>query len=220
MHLNLRHSSSANAAVKVTLDGWPITLPAGRRSLASIRAYLERLAMEKQRILCSVSVDGQPVAGGRAGADDAAFNRVEATTLDPGQMPLQLLRSALAQTAEVKAHVAAAVTLVVINDAPSGREHWWTLAQALKQPLLALSLVPDLRRGSPPAGASMLQLRKWQLEQLGVIIEDVDQACQGEDPTALSNALERRVLPWLCALEATLELWLATFSPAPPSAAD
>jgi hypothetical protein len=207
MHLDLRNSSSANASLEVTLDGWPVALPPQRRSLASIRTYLETLAMEQQRVLCSLALDGEQIRLAEPVPAQKPFVRIEATTIDLAQMPLQLLRTAMLQTADTKAKVSAAVTLVVINDPARAREHWWHLAQALTQPLLTLSLMPEPRPNTRTAGASIPQLRKWQLQQLATIIQDVDRTCWSEDSTALSNALEHRVLPWLCALQATLDLW-------------
>jgi hypothetical protein len=60
-----------------------------------------------------------------------------------------------------------------------------------------------------------MQLRKWQLQQLAVIIKDVDETCWSPTPMALSSALERRVLPWLDGLRATLDLWHETLAIAP-----
>jgi hypothetical protein len=51
-----------------------------------------------------------------------------------------------------------------------------------------------------------MQLRRWQLQQLAGIIREVDQACQAGDPTALSDALEKRVLSWLEGLQESLDL--------------
>jgi len=46
--------------IEVSLDGLPVALPAERHSTVGIRAYLEMLALEQQRILCSFTIDGQP----------------------------------------------------------------------------------------------------------------------------------------------------------------
>jgi hypothetical protein len=54
---------------------------------------------------------------------------------------------------------------------------------------------------------SLLQLRKWQLQQLAAVMQDTDAACASDEPTALSNALEFRVLPWLDGLQTSLEVW-------------
>ena len=48
--------------IGITLDGLLVRLPSGRCSLNAIRCHLETLALEKQRILCSLSVDGEPAA--------------------------------------------------------------------------------------------------------------------------------------------------------------
>jgi hypothetical protein len=63
-----------------------------------------------------------------------------------------------------------------------------------------------------------MQLRRWQLQQLAGIIREVDRACQADDPTALSDALEDRVLPWLAGLQETLALLRGTLLVAPEPA--
>jgi len=63
-----------------------------------------------------------------------------------------------------------------------------------------------------------MQLRRWQLEQLAGIIQEVDRACESDDPTALSDALETRVLPWLEGLLDTLALLRFTLRTEPETA--
>ena len=94
----------------------------------------------------------------------------------------------------------------VYNEGQVGRESWWNLAVELKQPLLTLCLLPDITFEDGQAGASGTQLHKWQLEQLGMILKDVDEACWSEDSRVLSHALEHRVLPWLHGLQVFLDL--------------
>jgi hypothetical protein len=104
------------------------------------------------------------------------------------------------------------VTLILINNSAWAREHWWNVVRVLNQPMLTLSLVPEGAYNSNPSGASLTQLRRWQLQQLAAILKDVDEACWLEDSSALSNALESRVLPWLYGLQTSLELWHETLA--------
>ncbi len=212
MHSELRDSSSTGAHLQVVLDGLPVCLPPERRTLAAIRSYLETLALERQRILYSFRVDGKPASLAEPLMTRKPFARVDARSVDPAQMPLQLVRTALHQTAQAQAQVQAAVPLMMINDAELNSEYWWNLAQDLKQPLLTLSLLPETLCSSNNGGASLNQLRKWQLQQLATIIREVDETCSLDDPTALSTALEQRVLPWLHNLQRSLELWHETLS--------
>jgi hypothetical protein len=200
-------ASQAGPKLEVILDGLPVIIPKERRSISAIRSFLETLAFEQQHILCSLSVDGKAVDLSRPEARMLEFSRIEAETMPLEQMPIQVLRNAMRQAALATEHTLTAVTLVIINEADYAWEIWWNLVRDLKAPLVTLSLMPETASGPVTAGASLLQLRKWQLQQLGSIITDVDETCGLEETVALSNALEYRVLPWLEGLETLLELW-------------
>ncbi len=202
--------------VTVKLDGNPIMVPSERRSFNAIRSYLECLALQQQRILCWLSVDGESVSLTQQRAPVDQFAQVEGETMCLREVPLQLIKGALHQTAAVRSKVQSAIELVLINDSPQGRELWWTLSTVLKEPLLTLSLLPDSICGPDNGRASLIQLRKWQLEQLGRVIQDVDEAGRFEDPVMLSEALEQRALPWLDKLHESLQLWHEAVSSRPP----
>jgi hypothetical protein len=199
-------SSSVREDLQVLLDGCPVDLPYGHRSLSAIRSYLESLALQQQRVLYSFSVDGAPALPRQDACPRSAFFRVEAQTLDLDEMPVRLLDMAVQQVSHADSRLQSAISLVLINDGSVAREFWWDLARELKQPLLTLALLPDAITGSGYAGASVSQLRKWQLQQLGAILMDVDEACRAKDPMFLAAALETRVAPWLSNLRSNLEL--------------
>jgi hypothetical protein len=205
-------SSPNHRDILVMLDGLPVELPPDRQSLAGIRAYLEMLAMEQQRILCSLTVDSQPTNLADLPAGQSDFARIEAESLALDAIPLQLLKTARQQTLDTRDQVQAAVTRVLINSAVQAREFWWRLARELKEPLLTLSLLPENTCGQTNGAASLKQLRKWQLQQLAAIIRDVDAAAASPDTITLSTALENRVLPWLDKLHDLICLWDETVS--------
>lgn len=205
--------SFSSGEIEVKMDGILIDLPPERRSLTAIRSYLESMALQQQRILCALCVDDQPVNLQQTALPAISFTRVEAETIGLADVPAQLLKAALQQTAAARAQLQSAVTQVLINDLEPARELWWALSAALKEPLLTLSLLPETAGGPMAGSASLMQLRKWQLQQLGCVIRDVDDACRLDDLTALSEALEKRALPWLDALRTSLELWHDTVAP-------
>jgi hypothetical protein len=200
---------------EVKLDGTPIAVPSERRSFNAIRAFLESLALQQQRILCWLSVDGEPVNLTQPRPVAKEFSEIEAETMSLSEVPLQLIKAALLQTDIAQSRVQAAVELVLINDGPRACELWWTLSTVLKEPLLTLSLLPETICGPDNGRAPLLQLRKWQLQQLGSVIKDVDNACNTLDTVVISEALEERVLPWLDKLQESLELWYETISSSP-----
>jgi hypothetical protein len=205
--------------VAVKLDGTPIVVPSERRTFSAIRSYLESIALQQQRFLCWLSVDGEPVSLTQQNASVDQFSQVEGETMSLNDVPLQLIKGALQQTAAVRSKVQSAVELVLINDGEWGRELWWTLSTVLKEPLLTLSLVPNSICGPENGRASLIQLRKWQLEQLGCVIQEVDEASRFEDPVMLSEALEQRVLSWVHNLHESLQLWHEAVSSSPPAPA-
>ena len=210
MQSGIGNSPATQREVVVTLDGQAVTLPSERRSLNAIRSYLETLALEHQRILCSFNVDGAQAIFSQASLTQKPFARIEARTISLERMPLQLIETALHQIYQAREQVHSVVVLVLINDGVMARESWWNLAKDLKAPLLTLSLVPEWVCGPANGRASLCQLRKWQLQQLASLIRRVDEACWSEDTNVLSDALENRVLPWLESLQDSLELWHET----------
>jgi len=199
-------SSSVREDLQVLLDGCPVDIPYGHRSLPAIRSYLESLALQQQRVLYSFSVDGAPGVPRQEVCRRSALCRIEAQTLDLDEMPVRLLDMAAQQVTHAESRLQSAISLVLINEGSVAREFWWDLARDLKQPLLTLALLPDATTGRGYAGASVSQLRKWQLQQLGEILMDVDEACRSRDPMFLAAALETRVVPWLSNLKSTLDL--------------
>ncbi len=196
--------------IEITLDGSFVTPPLEYQSLSAIRCYLEMLALERQRILCSLTVDDVPLNLTLPMVNESGFCRVEAETIPLEARSLFLLKTALQQADRARECVETAIPLVLINNVRVARELWWNLARQLKEPVLTLSLLPDNACGSTHGGASLTQLRKWQLEQIAVIIKEVDTVCHTEDTIPLSNALEARVLPWLQNLAELIVLWHET----------
>jgi hypothetical protein len=200
----------SSGEIEVRLDGSAVEIPPERRSFSAIRSYLESLALQQQRILCSLCVDGEPVNLTQPRMTSKPFARVDGETMSLNEVPVQLIKAALQQTAAARAKVQSAVAQVLINDTGRARELWWNIATALKEPLLTLSLLPDTIGRPAEDSASVRQLRQWQLQQLGAVIQDVDDACGTDDTTLLSDALEKRALPWLNKLQDSLSLWLET----------
>jgi hypothetical protein len=204
--------SVPHSAVEVKLDGLLLEIPSERRSLRGICSYLESVALHQQRILCSLAVDGAPINLTQPPDEEKSFASIEAETMGLHDVPVQLIKAALQQTISVREKVLSAVGLVLINDREHAHELWWKLSLALKEPLLTLSLLPEGTYKATEGQATLTQLRKWQLQQLGAVIQDVNNACEWESPTVLSDALEIRVLPWLDKLHDSLNLWHATMS--------
>ena len=206
MHTHTPDPASNPCAIEVLLDGRPVRLPTGGRSLNGIRSYLESLALQHHRILYSLKVDGVAADLRASNWRLGSFGRVEAHTLHPQELPLHLVTTALEQTARSREQIQAAIPLVLINEGAVAREVWWSLANQLREPLLTLSLFPDSPSGPSEQGLLPRRVRQWQFEQLSIILRELDEACWAENPLTLSQALEGRALPWVESLLAWLKL--------------
>jgi hypothetical protein len=213
VRMDYHENMPAGAAGKilVTLDGETVNLPAGRRSLNSIRCFLEAQSLEKQRVLSALVVDGHPANLALPLMDEAGFCRVDAESIALDELPLLLLTTAQQQVDRARESVETAVTLVLINSHAAARELWWNLARQLKEPVLTLSLMPG-NVCQLCGNVSFDRLRKWQLEQIAAIVREVDGACDFMDSLKISDALENRVLPWLQKLDELIRLWLSAVS--------
>lgn len=204
-HTNFEIEESA-AGILVTLDCETVTLPAGRNSLGSIRSYLETVALARQRVLAEFAVDGCAVDLSLP-LGQLPFRRVEAVTVPLSELPIVLLATAAQQVNRARASVEAALTLVLINNPATAREMWYHIACQLKEPILTLSLMPE-HLCQLWCRTTFHKLRRWQLEQIAIIVRRVDSACDSQDNIQLSDALEKWVLPWLDTLGDHVRLWL------------
>ncbi len=203
---------NAPITTEVLLDGRRIKLPENRRSINAIKTYLETLVLENERVLCSFTVAGHRENFSRPLGSTAKFAccRIEAQSFCLSDMPLRMLHTALQETNQLRLKAQNVVTLAVINEAGVARELWWELAGRLKEPLLTLGLLPETTYQTPAGSASLLQTRKWQLQQLALVLRDVDELCWQADSTKLSDALENIVLPWLGKQHQLILLWFET----------
>jgi hypothetical protein len=203
-YTNYEFAESAGE-ILVTLDCETVSVPAGRNSLGSIRSYLETVALASQRVLAEFAVDGCAVDLSMP-LDKLSFRRVDAVTVPLSELPLLLLTTAAQQVNRARASVEAALTLVLINNPATAREMWWNIACQLKEPVLTLSLMPE-NLCQLWCGTTFHKLRRWQLEQIAIIMQRVDKACDSQDNIQLSDALEKLVLPWLDKLGEHVRLW-------------
>lgn len=205
--MNYKNSGILKSAgeILVTLDRATVVLPPGRHTLNAIRSFLEAEALANQRVLGEFLVDGH-IMDLALPLDHLSFRRVDAITLPLTDLPLVLLTTAAQQVGRAHAAVQEALMLVLINPPLIARELWWKIAGQLKEPVLTLSLMPETLC-ELWCGSSFHKLRRWQLEQIAMLVRRVDEACDSQDNLQLSDALEKSVLPWLEQLNEHIALW-------------
>jgi hypothetical protein len=204
--MSTNEQNSFTLEPKVWLDGSTVQVPKQRQSLAAIRTFLERLAMQKRRVLSSVNVENVTDEHSNSDALPHGNTRIVAESISLDRLPLSVVERAQKQATEAFSRVESAVVLMTINTGQRANEMWWNIAHTLNRPVVTLALLSEASLKLPPASMNVLQVRNWQLEQLACLIAEVDQVAALEDPLALSEALEERVLSWLDNLIGGLEL--------------
>jgi hypothetical protein len=184
--------------VQITLDGQPVALGGKQsRSLQSIRSHLERVALKRQRVLFSLTINGAPVSLAESLSPFKTFHKIAARTIGFDQLGYQLVAVAADQVNSLHERIERLALQVMINDWPKAEALWWQLMPEVKDPLLTLSFVPpsvEMLPHGEEIGAKAL--KRFTLD-LVKILEDIEDILTRKELLELSDALENQLLPWL-----------------------
>jgi hypothetical protein len=184
--------------VQITLDGQPVALGGKQsRSLQSIRSHLERVALKRQRVLFSLTINGAPVSLAESLSPFKTFHKIAARTIGFDQLGYQLVAVAADQVNSLHERIERLALQVMINDWPKAEALWWQLMPEIKDPLLTLSFVPpsvEMLPHGEEIGAKAL--KRFTLD-LVKILEDIEDILTRKELLELSDALENQLLPWL-----------------------
>jgi hypothetical protein len=184
--------------VLITLDGQPVVLSSKQgRSLHAIRCHLERVALKRQRVLFSLTINGTPVSLGESLSPFKTFHKIAARTIGFDQLGFQLVAVAAEQVNALHERVERLALQVMINDWSKAEKLWWDLMPELKDPLLTLSFVPPSAELLPHGQEIGAKALKRFTNDLVKIFEDIDEILTRKELLELSDALENRLLPWL-----------------------
>jgi hypothetical protein len=184
--------------VQVTLDGRGVELSLKQgKSLHAIRTRLEMLALKRNRVLFSLSVNGVPVNLTESMSPFKTFHKVVARTIGFGQLSFQLIGVAADQVETLHERVERMALQVMINEWHKAEEMWWGLMPELKDPLLTLSFVPHAIEALPNGHEISSKAVKRFTDDLVSILEDIEEIVERQELLELSNAIENDLLPWL-----------------------
>jgi hypothetical protein len=187
--------------VQITLDGQSVALPAKQaRSLQAIRSHLERVALKRQRVLFSLTVNGTPVSLGETMSPFKTFHKIVGRTISFSQLGFQLVAVAADQVNALHERVERLSLQIMINDWSKAEELWWDLLPELKDPLLTLSFVPAAVEMLPHGEEIGAKALKRFTNDLVQILEEIEEILTRQELLELSNALENELLPWLRSL--------------------
>ena len=195
---------AAVSTVKISLDGRPLRLPAWNcATLPAIQAYLEGVALQKDRVLWSLEVDGVKYGLGQLTGSNApaTFREIEASTIDFAQLSKRLLKTGLTQVEKLRVSMQEAALLVLINDPSVCHGLWLKWQEQLREPLVGLRALQELkgdRCGKLFTGKPLSQ----HLEDLVCINYEVENLFRAEDTgvadlIGFSEIIEHTILPWL-----------------------
>ncbi len=195
---------------KILLDGKKVEIPANAmHSLAEVRAHLELLALRQDRVLASLTVDGQPISLTQVSGVKEGFSLVQAFSIGFAELAESVASTTRLQVCELKSKVDSAVTLVLINPWGPVHQQLKQLEGELRTLLVVLHFLQELT-GSPMT--NILFGNRTLLEHLSeflAIINCLDQAETQQNVITLSDVLENKLSPWLQTLIGYLSNWKA-----------
>ena len=192
--------------VLVTLDGKTLEVPQHvQDSLPAIRSYLELMALEQQRVVSVLSVDGQLVNLQCPRLEPAHFHRIQAQTISFTDLSRQLIATAHAQVRLLQTRVEAAAMQVLINDWPAVNRLWQEWVPEFMSPVLIIKSLRELCGVRLDELSIEDQQLSDHLAQFSPMWEHIERIFEQQDTIELSNALEQRLGPWLDRLAVFLE---------------
>ncbi len=199
-------NSTKKSGLQVILDGKRLTVPPqAASSFRELFSYLEQMAIQGQRVLSSVCVDGIEVRSPGLKAAWEPFQQVEANTISFQDLGHHVVSVAREQVGNLLSRVEAVHMVVLINDWPVAQRLWWELVPDFKTPMLELSFLQELwgdRLRDFRVGTQSLA-EHW--DQIGQIQAELELTLQRRnDLVEFSDLLERRLLPWLRDLHCAL----------------
>jgi hypothetical protein len=187
--------------VQVTLDGQAVELSSKQgKSLHAIRTRLETMALKRNRVLFSLTVNGASVNLGDSMSPFKTFHKVAARTISFSQLSFQLIGVAADQVNSLHERVQRMALQVMINEWAKAEEMWWALMPDLKDPLLTLAFVPQAIEMVPNGHEINSKAVKRYTDDLVSILEEIEEIIERQELLEFSNALENELLPWLRSL--------------------
>lgn len=198
--------SSNPQGPSIKLDGQPIAIASALKpnSLSEIVTQLERLAIQQDRVLCSLSINGIPVPLPAESLPHQPIRLVEANSIPIRAFAQQIIHAVREKIFVLEEQVHAILLLVLINEIGFARRAWGHLLPSFKAPLYQLSLLEELKnRAIEPLQQLSRNLKEhWNL--IDGIHAQLDLVLHGEDAEQarleFSDVLDRRLLPWLAEL--------------------
>jgi hypothetical protein len=206
---NQSPSPNEFSSLRVTIDNQPVDLPNWLSdSLASIKTYLECLAMKKERVLWTLQVDGTPVNLADTSASLPSFNDVRAGTITYGDLTSRLISAGREKVNELRAAVEESILLVLINDWSIAEGLWYEWEPQLREPVLSLQALRELLTGKceeifddEPLGRCVDEL-ELIVTEVELLFSKAESERSIADSVTFSEILEFTLLPWLARFQA------------------
>ncbi|MFA6544195.1 MAG: hypothetical protein WCS99_07200 [Limisphaerales bacterium] len=184
------------SVTRVYMDGQPVSLPEGVRSLSGIRAFLTGEALRRKRMLCGLSLDGWPVDTSTTMAPGLSARVIASRTMRFNELPVHLIQLAREQTFNLRRRLEQTGLRMAINSAGPARQLWWDMVPELHELVVTLSLVSRVQGGgeeSPSARALGVMLGRME-----------EELAQPHEGVEISELVEDELRRWIEAVELEL----------------
>lgn len=203
-NVNSETRPSGQTGVEVEMDGRKLWFSQAPDSLENLLEHLARRSLQTRRVVEALHVDGMRVHPEKATQVVTQFQQLKVTTASLDEIQARRLRAALEQADQLRQQVRAVALVLLINEWRQAHELWQSLVPLLRELLMEVWGLEELRDAQGPAGEPLWQSLRQHLERVEVhfcrtewMFLECEQRWGLLEAVNLSEQLENQLGRWL-----------------------
>ncbi|MCX8156996.1 MAG: hypothetical protein N3J91_11215 [Verrucomicrobiae bacterium] len=154
--------------VEVEMDGRKLWFSQAPASLEALLEHLARRSLQTRRVVEALHVDGMRVHPEKATQVVTQFQQLKVQTASLDEIQARRLHEALAHADQLRQQVRGVSLVLLINEWRQAHALWQALVPGLRELLLAVWSLEELRDAQGPQGEQLWQPLRQHLESIEV----------------------------------------------------
>lgn len=168
MGVNNEHCPGGFSGVEVEMDGRKLWFSQPPPSLEAMLEHLARRSLQTRRVVEALHVDGMRVHPDKATQVVTQFQQLKVQTASLDEIQSRRLHEALARADQLRQQVRAVSLVLLINEWRQAHALWQALVPALRELLIEVWSMEELRDAQGPQGEQLWQPLRQHLELIEV----------------------------------------------------